>query len=128
MKGVPVKSAARHTNSFDFEHCPEDIRGRALFADAYREQGQTGLAIHEYRKILQDVRGTEFEAHTHHRIGYALLDAKRYREALQEFCHAYELRVIAGADQSQLDASMHAISRAHELIDHAHRQARRNAR
>ncbi len=103
---------------------PSSVRLRALLADCRRDLGETDQAIADYRVLLEECRGTAWEAVLHQHLGTALFVAGHFDLALTAFAQAYELRVFAGGDPSLIDSSMAAISRTQHMLEIQHRARR----
>lgn len=121
--GNPVTALERCEDRLAKE--PSSVRLRAISADCRRDLGETDRAIAEYRVLLEECRGTSWEAVLHQHLGKALFAAGHYDLALNAFAQAYEMRVFTGADPSLIDSSMAAMSRTQHMLEIQHRARRR---
>ena len=120
-------AAARERCEVILSEHPSSVRLRAILADCHRDLGETDRAIADYRVLLDECRGTSWEAVLHQHLGKALFAAGHYDLALRAFAQAYELRVFTGTDSSLIDSSMAAMSRTQHMLEIQHRSRRRRS-
>jgi len=111
--GRPVEAEAVFVESGTCE----TLHGRALHADAWRDQGRLDEAITAYEELVAETAGTARDAVMTQHWGKALFVAGRYLEAARAFDRAHMLRVEAGAEASLIASSRSAAERARHLAE-----------
>lgn len=85
------------------------FRTRALGADALRDQGRLEEAIAAYRELQASSPAGAQSLLAYH-LGVALMEAKRWDEAMRELSQALALRQSGGSSAETLDSTRHALT------------------
>lgn len=94
----------------------ESVRGRALIADAWRDQGRHEEAIVAYETLVRETSATPREAVMTQHLGKALFAAARYADATRAFDRAAMLRTASGAEPELIESSQRAAERVRSLM------------